>query len=292
MNRNFSNYRATDSGPRAPAPGPRISGSFTLLELIVSMAVFTLLMYTLLLFFDSAQKAWVQTSHRGAIYENTRVAFDLIERDIVSVFYEQDRIPFWHKGVTDATWGNNRNEMLCFVSNTNTPPNGNCISKLCEIKYQLHYPTDFNDADIGWLMRSATGDHLVADIDHPDGVANTKWNFYDNFLVGMSGTGKTFTANTDSSDAFARVIPYVTNVIFTCYKLDGSEITPDTNSSSSSCTGFPYAVRVDISMMSRNSYMKWIALSKGGAPNANTFRSENEITFTKTFLIGERGQYD
>ncbi|HBC88041.1 MAG TPA: hypothetical protein DCZ94_13915 [Lentisphaeria bacterium] len=257
---------------------------FTLIELIASMGVFAVLMLILMTFFDSAQRTWTESYNRSLAYENARIAFDLIERDLQCIYYQQENVPFWHKAATAAAWTAYRNQMLAFVSQTPVPPNSYCESKLCEIKYQLYYASDHNDANDGWLLRSATGDKSDANID------NSKWNFNQNFTVGLSDALNAFTGNTDSSDDFDKIIPYVTDLSFTCYKLNGSEITPD--SSGTATTEFPYSIRVDITLMDRNSFAKWQNLDRGGTANAAQFKNDRSRKFSKTFLIGERGQYE
>ena len=112
---------------------------FTLIELMAAMGVFAIIMLIMLTFFSSAQKAWTSCINRGQIYENARIAMDLISRDLQCAYYEKDKIPFWNKGYTnyavaDAVYNQ---ESLCFVSVTNVAPDG-CNSKICEIKYQLY----------------------------------------------------------------------------------------------------------------------------------------------------------
>ncbi|MFZ2653872.1 MAG: hypothetical protein WAX69_03080 [Victivallales bacterium] len=270
-----------------------IKNRFTLIELIASMGVFAVLMLILMTFFDSAQKTWTESYHRSIAYENARIAFDLIERDLQCIYYQQETVPFWHKAATDETWGSARNELLSFVSETPVPPNSYCESRLCEIKYQLYYASTHDDEYDGWLMRSVTGDKTdLPDDNIFDATSNPtgKWNFNRNFAVGLSGTDKAFTGNTDSSDTFDRIIPYVTDLVFTCYRRNGTEITPD--STGTTPTEFPYSIRADITLMDRSSFMKWQILDKGGAANASQFKTDHGRKFTKTFLIGERGQYE
>ena len=112
---------------------------FTLIELMAAMGVFAIIMLIMLSFFSSAQKAWTNCANRGQIYENARIAMDLISRDLQCAYYDKDKIPFWNKGYTNYILANAvyNQEALCFVSATNIAPDG-CNSKICEIKYQLY----------------------------------------------------------------------------------------------------------------------------------------------------------
>jgi len=243
------------------------------------------MMIILLNFFEVTQQAWVDSANRSMIYENARVAFDLIERDLQSAYYEEDYTPFWHKAaIADIAWGSYRNESLAFISTTNAPPHGSCDSKYYEVKYQLYYAASHFDTNDGWLQRSVTGDQIE------EGGANTKWNYYGNFTVDYSDVGKAFTGNNDSSDAYDNIIPYVTELTFGCLKRDGTVITPD--STGNVTTEFPYSIVISITLMDRYSFKKWQELDTGGAPNATIFKKDHSTTFRRTVLLGERGQDD
>jgi len=138
-----------------------INASFTLIELLAAMGVLTIIMFVLISFFSSAQKAWTMSNARAETYENARIALDLITRDLQAIYYLPDKVPFWHVAVENVSWNEYRsNDMLCFISATPVPPNEDCSSNLCEIKYQKYYATDHSDSNDGWLRRSCTGDRL------------------------------------------------------------------------------------------------------------------------------------
>ncbi|MEI6422677.1 MAG: prepilin-type N-terminal cleavage/methylation domain-containing protein, partial [Lentisphaerota bacterium] len=104
---------------------------FTLIELMAAMGVFAIIMLIMLTFFNSAQKAWTNCINRGQIYENARIAMDLIARDLQCVYYEKEKVPFWHKGYTSYAVANAvyNQEALCFVSVTSITPEA-CKSKI------------------------------------------------------------------------------------------------------------------------------------------------------------------
>ena len=154
---------------------------------MAAMGVFAIIMLIMLAFFSSAQKAWTNCINRGQIYENARVAMDLISRDLQCTYYEVNRIPFWNKGYTNCVDAAYNQQMLAFVSATSIPPsltsnfpNDNCRSKICKVKYQLYNcnvsPTPTGIPE-GWLLRSVTGD--TTDTPLPAGLyPNSKWNYY------------------------------------------------------------------------------------------------------------------
>jgi hypothetical protein len=306
---------------------------FTLIELFVSISIFTVILLVLMNFLKTVHTASNISRGEKNVFENSRIALDLITRDIQCIYYGSDSAPFWHWKPTTppAAWGTYRNELLAFVSATSLPPNEVCTSDLCEVKYQLYYATNPTDASAGWLRRSVTGNKLT----NPT-RDNVKWNFNNNysstpgpnFLVGFaSGSGggipyASFTANSTSSEDYQKLIPYVTKFEITCYRRDGDDgeedddepdddrtINPDTQTSTAAINTdtqpstlpdgmeFPYSVQINLSMLNKDSWQKWISI--GGEPDnlrssgpIYDFRRKYERTFTKTVLIGDRGQYD
>ena len=270
-----------------------IAHFFTLIELVVSMSVLAVLMMIMMSFFSSAQQAWTSSSARSQVYDNARLAMDLMSRDLQSAVYEKDITPFWHRD----RGGTLANERLYFISATSILPNDDCTTSNAEVAYELGDGTYE-----GWLRRSVTGNKLSG------GSDNIIWNYPalvypNNFGVGNTGlANNSFTADSTSTDSFQKVIPYVTNLYFRCFRKDGTEITPDAIGSKD--TEFPSLVTINLTLMDRTSWQKWKAL--GGQPqniywdhptnklidtdSQSVFRKLHERNFTKMVFLGERGQ--
>lgn len=62
---------------------------FTLLEVIVSMAVFALMMLGLMQFFTSAQQLWTSTSGRAAAGEGAKQALNMFTADLQNIYMEE-----------------------------------------------------------------------------------------------------------------------------------------------------------------------------------------------------------
>ena len=250
---------------------------FTALELLAAMTVFIILLLATSMFFTASQKAWIKSSDNSMTFENVRIAMELMTRELQSIYYRENKIPFWHKSKSGTDGYSNQS--LNFVSNTNVPQEG-VTTNLSEVKYQLWYTADPTEDSAGWLMRSVTGDN------------SSKWNFYDNLTVGLTGASNAFTANNDSSEGYQKLIPYVTNLTFTCYDDGGFPI----DSTINAVTELPISIEINLSLMDNNSWQKWIGL--GGTPQdlgsdpASDFRKRYERTFKKTVIIGNRGQYE
>ena len=300
--------------------GRKSSRFFTLIELSIAMVIFVILLVIITRFYNSAHKATSSMSEQTIIFENAKIALNLMTRDIQCIYYvneSNEKTPFWHWRPPDpanppSSWGQYRNEFLAFVSATSVPPNDDCTSKLCEIKYQKYYATNHNDTNDGWLKRSVTGNKLSG------GDDNLKWNHYNNPILGYTTTTvqvqdlvdltiyydvpvAAFTANSAACDNYQKVIPYVVDLSFTCFDKEGFKITPDQTISTAADEGvmkdFPFSIEISLTLMGKDSWQKWIALGGNVNPYDDTgsikaFREKHERTFKKTVLIGNRGQYD
>ncbi len=261
--------------------------NFTLVEMVVSLGVFSILMLIMFQLFTSAQKAWLNSSNRSSVYQDARMALELISRDIQCIYYEQGKVPFYHHPASGAA---NDTEALFFVSATSIGPSYTISSKLCEIAYKF-YNADVGVAKNGWLVRSVTGD--------AEG-SNTKWNFYNTWndptpairttpYNDASNAAYAFTQDSASSDAYNTIIPHVVNLTFKCFNKNGVEIDPTTDEVKRGT--FPYSINIELSLLDPDSWKKWKALGgAGGGANADRIRDENLRTLSKTVSIGERGQ--
>lgn len=63
---------------------------FTLLEVLVSMGVFSLLMLALMQFFSAAQGVWERTGNKAELFDSAKTAMDIISNDLACAYYEAD----------------------------------------------------------------------------------------------------------------------------------------------------------------------------------------------------------
>ena len=63
---------------------------FTLLEVLVSMGVFSLLMLALMQFFSAAQGVWERTGNKAELFDSAKTAMDIIANDLACAYYEMD----------------------------------------------------------------------------------------------------------------------------------------------------------------------------------------------------------
>ena len=216
---------------------------FTLVELIMAMAVFSILALVMMRFYSSAQQIWSKASQRSEMYNDAHVALDLMARELQCVIYNSDNTslgiyPFWFQKIKDVTGpanvyyptttsSNFELTQLNFIASTDLKPK-NATSDICEIRYSFvpagetpiaaAQSMDGQSIGEGWLIRSCTGDDS----------GTTLWNFSPPLprLGGSITTrirdifGDTVNTGINSSAPYQRVISGVYFLKFTCYYMD------------------------------------------------------------------------
>ena len=68
---------------------------FTIVELIVAMAIFAILMLILMQIFSATQDVWRKTSEKSDSYESARSVLNIIAGDLQSAIYAENGVPFY-----------------------------------------------------------------------------------------------------------------------------------------------------------------------------------------------------
>jgi len=225
------------------------------------MAVFVLLMMALMQFVNSAQKLWTGIEQKNALYEDARVALDLMAKDIQSIFYEYDKVPFWNESSA-------ANKRICFVTMSDTLPT-NSASRFIEVQYFLDTAT--KKINISRVADNAAG-----------GTVSSYWNFYQT-NDSMNKCSDVFgTSFTDISKVPAisiqPLIPYVIEMNFSCFD---NKMQPQADGRL-----VPYAIKIDLTMLDKSSYEKWDKSDTSAEVYVN-----NKRTFSRIVIIGNRGQF-
>jgi hypothetical protein len=168
----------------------------------------------------------------------------------------------------------------------------------------------------GWLLRSVTGSSpgLTVDTSDPNNPSNSlnKYNFS---LFPRSGgdleraykvfkeiAGGSLNAKKSSND-FNYVIPYVVSLRFTCYNnrvqdMVASGIYSYSSATNAPATPFPYAIGIELVLLDRTSWSKWIAMN-GNVEDpdsdpvpAKAFREAHQKTFLTMIYLGSRNSRD
>lgn len=235
---------------------------FTLIELLAAMAVLLLLMVMLFTFFASAQRAWSATETNTRIFENARLAFEIVGRDLQSAVCSQttlQEIPFLI-GQHDA---NGNTDKIAFVS-SRTPPGtgatGNCAPDLAEVNYELGTAAN--------AMRLRRGLTYYGSPPSPSG-----WDFYRK-TAATDATG--LWASTNLAANYHTIIAGVESLSFRCYDATGTLL--GNNTAVTMLNQLPQVITVTITLVDEQ---------KASAPTI--VRDRTKRTFTKVIYVGGRG---
>ncbi|MGL4855165.1 MAG: PulJ/GspJ family protein, partial [Lentisphaeria bacterium] len=123
---------------------------FTIVELMVALAIFSIIMLVMMGIFDQAQRALRGSNSLTTVYENARVVFQTIEQDFINAVASSDHgqeIPF---SIT-------RDGFPCMVVSADIP---DAKSRFIEVSYKIDTATidgaelkDFDDNSIKYFKR-------------------------------------------------------------------------------------------------------------------------------------------
>ena len=109
---------------------------FTLLELLVAMAVLSMLVVTLFGMVDAATKLWQDNENRVDAYREARAALNTITDDLKGMFSASNQL-YISTNFVGSTPGNAQGDRLFFLSSlaASAQPNGTGRSDICAVGY-------------------------------------------------------------------------------------------------------------------------------------------------------------
>ena len=255
--------------------------SFTLLEIIVAMGVFSLLMAMTMQFFSGAQRIWSSSESRNTVYSDARVAMDLMATLLQSTYYKENETPFII--VENKTTSPADRDAIYFATKSPLRPRGN--TSLFFASFQV-------DGD---------NELLIATICDKDGATYRNLFFpsaasYENIADSMYANLNTYAGQKDADGALeAKATMIIPNI--TSFKISPGiynyHNTPEIqwnqhDKSSGGVTYYPYVpalVRIELGILPAPYYERW--LNASGSEKTDILK-EQEKKFTRIVFIGDR----
>ncbi len=94
---------------------------FTLIEIIVALAISSILMLALAAVFSNVVRHSNESLSQSRLYQNLSAALDMVANDI-------RRAGYWGQAVTDVGTGTNTNPFMSTASGVDLTINGNCVT--------------------------------------------------------------------------------------------------------------------------------------------------------------------
>lgn len=260
---------------------------FTLVELLVAMAVFSILLVLMMQFFSGSQKMWVGMEQKNNLYADARVAMDLMSTLLQSTYYASGGVPFiLEDGTSEEAkiyfptqtqldlledagsilfvsfqrgTGNRANELLMtvFSDSEDDNPGPNLDFSYFFPPYGAGSINDIGDA------RSHLKDILNDQIDTTE-----------------SGNCVTLLTNVTGF----RILPM---------RLSGTDVVA---ASSNPLHEIPYLVEVQLTLMNQKDFDFWRDQLDGMAgtesERAQEFRLQHQHTFSRAIYLGDRWNRD
>ncbi len=300
-----------------------VKNRFTLVELLVSMAVFSILLVLMMQFFSGARTLWTANEKRAAIYADATVAMDLMSQLLQSTFYNEPvavtngsgviteykgGTPFAIRGIPAAknsapdrpntisdTNVDGWNSKIYFVSNSPLE-----LSKGSSVRYlSFQRKTDNRSGAPAGITRNVLELLVFSDSNKdlrfdkhfpPFGDANGKDNPEDTLSeVTTHLVDEVFSDTTtlDSEKERKVVLRNVTGLKFTPVDHKGQMIY------GSNCNDLPAGIEIELSLMENEQKIREYQALKADDESSlkklrEEFRLKNEYTFRRTVWLGDR----
>ena len=245
---------------RRAAHNPPRSAGFTLVELMAAMAILVVIMLMLFSFLASAQRAWAFTETNTRIYENARILFEVVGRDLQSAVASAEsgqEIPFYVSNSFDPdVWSDKH--ICTFVSAVGEP--ADATTRLCKVYYDYYRGAPGNPAARYQFRRAVVGNRTSSGW-------NADWDFY----------GETDLDEDWHTDGFT---PQTVITGISDLKLDFLGV-----SAGVAENRLPRAVRVTVTLFDPKLYN-----SNANVEIPDVVREKTERSFTKMIFLRGRGR--
>lgn len=297
----------------------QIKRCFTLVELLVAMAVFSVMLLLMMQFFSGAQRIWVSTEQKNNLYADARVAMDLISTFLQGTYFTQggsgktsdstetQGIPFIitagdDDGIIstpDAQYGK-----IYFPTQTQMDLIENA-GKVVFATFQRGRAKDGVDNELRMaILTDSTTDQEENDFNFnllfPPYSADNPTNYQNRtdvkklVMAKLDNKIKEKLEDVDKDKILKKHIVLLDNV--TSFKLIpikkgsiGETENDGGNLSEDNLEEIPFIIEIQLSLMDKKAYDFWKELkASGNSKRAQEYRLQHEHTFTRAVYLGNR----
>ena len=232
---------------------------FTLIELVVSMAVFSLMMLLMMQFFTDTQKLWSRSEDKANMYADARVAMDLMSSALQSVYYQESSGQGQHSY---------HQEIFLFSASQDSNTSGGVRFPVNLSRNSPLYPT-------------APAGHT--DFSKPFYIAFWLDNNILRVANDRGATDFTTVGNPACTADDQEIIGNVTSLSFRLFRGDFSVMNSGNVNNS---RVFPHSVQITMKMMPKAAFDTWVAQGRDANAEQIRFREENEYEFVRIIYLG------
>lgn len=245
--------------------------AFTLVELLVSLAIFSGLLLLMMQFFSGAQRVWNAAEQKNGLYADARVAMELCSTLLQTTFYAEGGVPFV---IARDTAPNDFKDKLYFASQTKMNLKGNNEIRFVSFQRKDNklflnvWGDDQNSALFSYCFPPYDSAGTIKNLD--DAIAEVK-------LALDAGRSQKIEL-LDNVTGF-RVIPF---------KRDSLALAGTSIITANEMKQIPYLVEIQLTLMNKKNFELWQEIQAVNPTKANEFRQQHEYTFRRAIFIGDR----
>lgn len=261
---------------------------FTLMELLVSMAVFCVLLVIMLQFFTGAQKLWTNSEAKRNIYQDGNVAMELICTMLQNIQWDSlTPLEFRNVDISHSPW--HYFSSIYFLTKTKRNIGG--VSEFKFVSFQA-VPADGPDSD-------SDNDHIALkmsvfcdkerEFDYCFSPFDTGESGYDNFNNVKNSVISKLNTNINSDKYGFTLLKNLTDFRITLYSNNVTAVT------TTNYDTFPLLAEIEISVIDPNHYDRWYStwghkasLNSAEEKEEKEFRLLHGHTFRRMVFFNQR----
>ena len=256
---------------------------FTLVEILVSMAVFSILLTLMVQFFSSARTLWVANEKRASVYADASAAIDLMEKLLQTTYFSENSTPFEISGAPASATAYQSQPAAGWTST---------IMFVSDSPMRLSSGGSIRYLRLQRGPTAGTDDHVLQLRVYSDTDTNFNLCFQpfgtDDPTVGGARTEIKSKLNSYTDAAHVKTILHnVTGLKITPVNRDGTK-----NVSAANHFNPPVGIEIELSLMADEATAReWADMPKSTTEQkaaSNNFRNKNEYTFRRTVWLGDR----
>ena len=282
--------------------------NFTLVELLVSLGVFSILLVVFMQFFSGMRLAWTNSERRSDAHYSARIAMDLLSSMIGSMYYSNAGTDVFEKTVQfpfllkRADADSSKPAALYFASKGNVDLPGSCPVKFIGVQYVNPVNDDFkfklSDDKRFYTIYLTVISNADKDADEKN-IESTNRDIYHRFwpvpdfldkageVTDVKGALEYLVSTLDEKlkpgekdpVEYIKLLDRVTEFRVRLFDANGSEI----EATSKEVSQVPHSLELTVSVLNEADFATWLSNGKN-----EEFRLKNQLTFTRSIHIGER----
>ena len=244
---------------------------FTLMELLVSMAIFAILLVLMMQFFSGAQKVWTSAEQKSYMYADARVAMDMIATLLQNTYNSDGGVPF-ELDRASAT--------IYFASQTHMELKGNNDIRFFKIFRDNNklvvkvFADDLDNKGFSYCFPPF-------DTDSQNGEISSR-------AAALSKVKSVLDSSSPSQTI--ELLDNVTDFSICGFSKDDSKVGGISMITADLIT-IPYLIEFSVKMLSQQNFKRWkeICGKEASEPQAaKDFRLQHEYTFRRAVFLGNR----